>query len=223
MATVLNGSGPTTLFQETSREQKPQFPGIPTTSDRAYFMVCAVVFVVAAIGVLAIRRGPFGRKLVAVNDSPAACATLGMNVNGTKLVAFTVSAGMAGLAGVLYGGSPGAVSASDFAFLVSLTVLLLARVGGINTASGALLGAATLTAFNIAAPHVAQLGELQYLLTGLAAVSIGRGPNGITGRVIDAVDALRARPRVTRMVAAAGTPAAAFIAEEGDSLVGAAR
>jgi branched-chain amino acid transport system permease protein len=197
-----------------------RIPGIPTQSDRAFFMECCIVFVLCAVGVLALRRGPFGRKLVAANDSQAACATLGVNINSTKLIAFTVSAGMAGLAGVLYGGSPGAVNAADFASLVSLTVLLLARVGGINTATGALLGAATLTAFQVAQPHVPRLGELQYLLTGLAAISIGRQPNGISGHISNVIEMFRAaRPRPGPSSAIAGTPAAAFIAEEGDSLV----
>ncbi|HWT44411.1 MAG TPA: ABC transporter permease, partial [Vicinamibacterales bacterium] len=95
-------------------------PGIPTSSDRAFFMVCAVTFVLVAVGVLGLRRSSFGRRLVATNDSPAACATLGVNVNGTKLVTFIIAAGLAGLAGALFGGVPGQVSANDFAALGSL-------------------------------------------------------------------------------------------------------
>jgi branched-chain amino acid transport system permease protein len=201
---------------------RPKIPGIPTQSDRAFFMFCCVAFVLCAIGVLAVRRSPFGRKVVAANDSPAACATLGVNVNSTKLIAFTVSAGVAGLAGVLFGGAVGSVQSPNFAFLVSLTVLLLARVGGINTATGALLGAATLTAFAIAAPHSNLLAQMQYILTGLAAISVGRDPNGIAGRFSDVIEQFRAaqRPKPT-VQSGAGTPAAAFIAEEGENLVGA--
>jgi branched-chain amino acid transport system permease protein len=203
-----------------------KIPGIPTQSDRAFFVVSCVAFVLCAIGVLAIRRSAFGRKLVAANDSPAACATLGVNVSSTKLIAFTISAGLAGLAGVLYGGSIGSVQSQDFAFLVSLTVLLLARVGGINTASGALLGAATLTAFAIAAPHSNLLAQLQYILTGLAAVSVGRDPNGIMGRISGVIEQFRvvtqqSKPTAGGVTPHVGTPAAAFIAEEGEPLVGA--
>jgi branched-chain amino acid transport system permease protein len=185
-------------------------------------MFTCVAFVLCAIGVLAVRRSPFGRKVVAANDSPAACATLGVNVNSTKLIAFTISAGFAGLAGVLFGGSVGSVQSPNFAFLVSLTVLLLARVGGINTATGALLGASTLTAFAIAAPHSNLLAQLQYILTGLAAISVGRDPNGIAGRISGVIEQFRAAAKPQQPVATgAGTPAAAFIAEEGESLVGA--
>src|SRR5207302_9734180 len=105
---------------------RPDFPGISMQSDRTYFIFCAVVFIVAAIALLAVRRGQFGRRLVAMNDSPAACATLGVNVNWTKLVAFSASAGLAGLGGVLLEGVPQSASATDFAALLSLVALLLA-------------------------------------------------------------------------------------------------
>jgi hypothetical protein len=99
---------------------------------------------------------------------------------------------------------------------------LLARVGGINTATGALLGASTLTAFAIAAPHSNLLAQLQYILTGLAAVSVGRDPNGIAGRFSDVIEQFRATQKPKPAIGTeAGTPAAAFIAEEGETLVGA--
>jgi branched-chain amino acid transport system permease protein len=166
-------------------------PGVPTKSDQAFFMVCAVTFVLVAIGVLALRRSSFGRKLVATNDSPAACATLGVSVNRTKLITFTIAAGLAGLAGSLFGAVPGQVSANDFMALGSLVILLLARVGGINTATGALLGATTLTAFQVAQPHLpVWAGQLQYTLTGLAAISVGRSPNGFGGRIAKVIGRL---------------------------------
>ncbi|HMC72586.1 MAG TPA: branched-chain amino acid ABC transporter permease, partial [Mycobacteriales bacterium] len=163
---------------------RPDIPGISMQSDRAYLVLCTVVFVVAAIGILAVRRGPFGRRLVAMNDSPAACATLGVNINWTKLVAFSASAAIAGLAGVLLEGVPQSASAPDFNALLSLVVLLLARVGGINTAMGALIGAFVFALFPVLHDHIPQLGNLQFLLTGLAAISVGRDPNGIGGRIV---------------------------------------
>jgi branched-chain amino acid transport system permease protein len=203
-------------------------PGIPTKSDQAFFVLCAVVFVIVAIGVLALRRSSFGRRLVATNDSPAACATLGVNVNVTKLITFTIAAGIAGLAGALIGAVPGQVSANDFAALGSLVVLLLARVGGINTATGALLGAATYTGFQIAQPHLPEhIRQLQYLFTGLAAISVGRDPNGIGGRLAALVERLRppnleAQPVIAPAAADSGTVGAVFFTEE-EELAGAAR
>lgn len=202
---------------------RPHIPGIPTQSSSAFFVFCAVVFGAAAVGLLALRRSSFGRRLVAINDSPAACATLGISVNRTKLITFTMSAGIAGLAGALYAGAPGQVSANDFAALVSLVVLLLARVGGINTATGALFGGLVFILFPAVEPHLpASFGQLQYLLTGLAAVSVGRDPNGAGGRVAQIADMLPIRRKPTLPspvlagIATAGTPAAAFLASEDD-------
>jgi branched-chain amino acid transport system permease protein len=207
---------------------RPHIPGIPTQSDRAWLVVCAVVFTVAAVGVLAFRRSSYGRRLVAVNDSPAACATLGVNVNYTKLVVFTASAAMCGLAGVLYGGVTQQVDALSFAALLSLVALLLARVGGINTATGALLGAFTFALFPTFLPHLPGFLGNQFLLTGLAAVSVGRDPNGIGGRIATVAEkgrqlfGLERRPALANADLIDGTAAAVFLQEEGN-LVSAGR
>jgi branched-chain amino acid transport system permease protein len=178
--------------------------------------------------VLAFRRSSYGRRLVAVNDSPAACATLGVNVNYTKLVVFTASAAMCGLAGVLYGGVTQQVDALSFAALLSLVALLLARVGGINTATGALLGAFTFALFPTFLPHLPGFLGNQFLLTGLAAVSVGRDPNGIGGRIATVAEkgrqlfGLERRPALANADLIDGTAAAVFLQEEGN-LVSAGR
>jgi branched-chain amino acid transport system permease protein len=205
---------------------RPHIPGIPTQSDQAWMMVCCIVFTAAAITVLAVRRSSFGRKLVAVNDSPAACATLGVNVNYTKLIVFTASAMMCGLAGVLIGGVTRQVDALTFPALLSLVALLLARVGGINTATGVLLGAFTFALFPVFVPHLPHILHNQFLLTGIAAVSVGRDPNGIGGRIAQGADYLRnafgmtPKPAFVATGPVTGTAAAAFLEEEG-SLVSA--
>ena len=168
-----------------------RIPGIPTSSNRAFFILIAVVFAVSSVGVLAIRRGRFGRRLAALNDSPAACGTLGVNVNWTKLVVFTCAAGLAGLGGVLYGGMQHLVTADDFQLFTSLTLILLLLIGGRNTVTGAFLGAMLFALFPILQQHVPQLSNLEYVLTGLGAISIGTNPNGIGGQIAEAGARLR--------------------------------
>jgi branched-chain amino acid transport system permease protein len=168
-------------------------PAIATQSDRAFFLLCGVTFAVCAVGVLAVRRGRFGRQLTALNDSPAACATLGVNTNVTKLVIFASSAGLAGLAGALYGGVSGSISPTDFSALGSLALLLSLRIGGVSTVTGALMGALFVALFPTLQNHVPSVPQLSYLLTGLAAVSIGRDPDGIGGQVSRLGERLRER------------------------------
>jgi branched-chain amino acid transport system permease protein len=180
---------------------RPHIPGIRQT-DRVYFIELAVIFVLGSIAVLAVRRGRVGRRLAALDDSPAACATLGLNINWTRLVLFTVAAAMAGLGGVLYGGAGHLVSEKDFAPLISLLFLLQLRVGGITTATGAFFGAFLYSGFQIlGVVHHAAFSvfghrievalPLQFLLVAVAAIAVSRDPNGIGGRVATTAEQLR--------------------------------
>ncbi|HVU73658.1 MAG TPA: ABC transporter permease [Mycobacteriales bacterium] len=172
-------------------------PGVPHT-DSAYFVELAVVFALAGAGLLAVRRGPFGRRLSALSDSPAACATLGLDINRTKLLVFAASAALAGVGGALWEAVPGQGSNNDFLMLQSLVLLLLVRIGGINTVTGAFLAAAFYTGFQILQSHYPAVGNLQYLLTGIGAMTLGRSPNGMGGRVAEAAAELRARRAAPR-------------------------
>ncbi|TAL13549.1 MAG: inner-membrane translocator, partial [Frankiales bacterium] len=136
----------------------------------------------------------YGRQLAALNDSPAACATLGLNINYTKLVVFAASAGLAGLSGALFGGLRTSVGPNDFVALGSLLLLLSLRIGGVNTVTGALVGGFFVAFAPKLQELLPQLPAAAYLLTGLAAISIGRDPNGIGGQV----SALGARLRAAR-------------------------
>jgi branched-chain amino acid transport system permease protein len=156
-------------------------PGISLQSPRAFLVLLAVVFVVVGIGILALRRSAFGRRLVAMGDSPSGTATVGINITRTKLVVFTASAALAGLGGVLYGGQQTQVGAIDFQLLFSLTLLLLASVWGIKTVSGMLMAGLLFAIFPVIQSHVPALRDLLYLAVGLGAISIGRNPNGVMG------------------------------------------
>jgi branched-chain amino acid transport system permease protein len=159
-------------------------------SQRAFLLEVAVLFVVCAIGVLALRRGEFGRRLAAVNDSEVACASIGMNITLTKVLAFTVAAGIAGLGGALYGGWQGAVGPTDFQMLVSLIVLLLIAISGLDTVAGAFV-AAILVALQSVVDNHAPFVNFSGMLVGLGAVSLGRNPSGVVGQVSDALGMVR--------------------------------
>jgi branched-chain amino acid transport system permease protein len=163
----------------------------------AYFVLLAALFAFTGVGVLAVRRGPFGRRLAAMGDSPSACSTLGLNLTVTKLIVFTVSAALAGLAGAFYGGLRGAVGANDFLALQSLVLMLLATIGGINTVSGALLGGMTYGLLLPVLQNVlpSSIGQFTFLGTGLAAISLGRNPNGMASQLFSFVDRVRVRAR----------------------------
>jgi branched-chain amino acid transport system permease protein len=163
---------------------RPSILGIDLSSDRAYFVFICIVFGLMGMGVVAIRRGRFGRRLVAMKDSPAACATLGLNLTYTKLAVFAVSSAIAGVAGCFYGGVRGQVGPGDFEMLTSLVLLLLVSVAGISTVTGALMGGITYGLFQN--PRVLRLfpasvrGNFSFIGAGLGAMGLGRNPNGWT-------------------------------------------
>jgi hypothetical protein len=67
------------------------------------------------------------------------------------------------------------------------------RIGGVSTVTGALFGALTVSLFPTLQNHVPSIPNLSYLLTGLAAVSIGRDPDGFGGQVSRLGELIRAR------------------------------
>ena len=123
-------------------------PGLSFGGDASEFLLVTVFFVLAAWMVLAIRRSLFGRRLLALNDSPAAYATVGLNIGFTKVAVFAIAAGMAGLAGALYGTVQQVVGTSDFDFFSGIIFVLFVTIWSIRTVSGAFLAALTYVVLN---------------------------------------------------------------------------
>ncbi len=158
---------------------RPSIFGLHFHGQRSYVIFLAVVFALVSVGLLALRRGPFGRVLSAMKDSEAACATLGLNLTLTKLMVFILSAAIAGFAGALYGGMESVAGAEQFNTFQSLPILLLLVVGGVATCSGALFGGVLYglgPALQSALPSV---GDSTFLGTGALALAIVRYPDGL--------------------------------------------
>ena len=158
--------------------------------QQGFVMEVSVLFALMAVGVLALRRGPFGRRLAALNDSEAACASIGMNLRATKVAVFSTAAAIAGVGGALYGGWQKEVGPADFYSLVSLILLLLITLSGINTVAGA-FAAAMFYSFTPIISQYLHLPEFQFLLVGGGAVFLGRNPGGLAGQVAAAWDWIR--------------------------------
>jgi branched-chain amino acid transport system permease protein len=142
-------------------------------------VLIAVVFALCLIGVGALRRGPFGRRLVAMSDSQAACATVGMNITRTKLVVFVIAGGMAGLSGALYGGMSRTVSFSQFSFVSSLVLFVAVALAGITVLSGAVQAGLGVALLPLIATHIPSVSGFTYILFGVGIIAVGRNPYGL--------------------------------------------
>jgi ABC-type branched-subunit amino acid transport system ATPase component len=192
--------------------------GVSFPQDAGLLLLTTFMFGVVGMMIVALRRGAFGRRLVAMRDSPAACATLGVNLSRTKLEVFIISAAIAGFAGALLGTARGTASTLDFKMLNGLPFLLLLVVGGASVVSGALVGGLFLQLFTwltvifpkgLTIPVIdLNVVDLQVKLgPGLAGIGIGRNPEGVVTDVSHAWQA-RSAPPPTPIAAEAEVEAA---------------
>lgn len=120
---------------------RPSWFGIDfKESSKAYMVLLAAVFALIGLGLVLLRRSAYGRQLAAMKDSPAACATLGLNIVRLKLSVFALSSAIAGVGGVFYVGIVGAANEDSFVIFASLPIVLLLVVAGIGYVSGAFAG-----------------------------------------------------------------------------------
>ena len=158
---------------------RPDIFGMHFTTDRSFMVLVAIVFALCLIGVGALRRGPFGRRLVAMSDSQAACATVGMNIIRTRLAAFVIAGGIAGLAGALYGGMSRIDSFSQFSFVNSLVLFVAVALAGITVLSGAVQAGLGVALLPLIATHIPSFSGFTYVLFGVGIIAVGRNPYGL--------------------------------------------
>ncbi|GLZ35065.1 hypothetical protein Lesp02_72520 [Lentzea sp. NBRC 105346] len=156
------------------------------SSAQAQLLLAAVMFALVGAGVLAVRRGRLGRRLIAVKDSPAACATLGVNVRWIRVGVFALSAAIAGLAGGLFAQLRETVAASDFQLFNNLPLLLFAVIAGVTSVTGALVGGVLLMMLPVLQSGFPALAGVAVVLLGVAAAGLARDPNGLVSWIFRA-------------------------------------
>ncbi|MGY1812515.1 branched-chain amino acid ABC transporter permease [Blastococcus sp. SYSU D00820] len=181
--------------------------GDPTTR----LLTVTAVFAVLGVGVVALRRSGYGRRLAAMKDSPAASAMLGQSLVKLKLSVFMISSGIAGLGGILMSSAMGSVSGETFTIVGSLSLLMLTVVFGIGYVSGALFGGLMAGAgfvvivgtFNgLARDSVAlenvytTLASVFVVLTALIGMGVGENPSGRAHLVVQDYRNLSKAPKV---------------------------
>ncbi|MBK5289483.1 MAG: branched-chain amino acid ABC transporter permease, partial [Acidimicrobiia bacterium] len=147
--------------------------------DRAFLVLCIVVLVMASVFVVLIRRGTTGRYLDALRGSETAAQAIGINPTRIRILAFAVSAGLAGLGGGLLATQKHIATSIDFGyvyslFFVVLVVTLMPRTveGAINAGLGFALVPEILKLVGVDAGY-------QFVLFGLGAITYARHPEGV--------------------------------------------
>ncbi len=110
-------------------------------SDLTYYYVCLTLLVVVILAVRNLRSSRMGRAIIGTRDNERAAQSYGVNAMYAKLAAFAISGAVAGLAGGLLVYQQHGLPATQYSPQQSLSVFLIAMIGGLGSIVGALLGA----------------------------------------------------------------------------------
>ena len=179
------------------------------SSDLTMYYVTLAVVVGAFLLIMRTIHSPFGQVLKGIKENEPRALSLGYDVARFKLLAFVISAALAGLAGSLKTLVLGFATLSDVHWTASGQVVLMTLVGGLGTLSGPLVGAAVVVLLenkigelgNLLARITSvewfnTLGESVTMVTGLIfVICVLAFRKGIMGEIIAFIDRRRTGPR----------------------------
>ena len=182
---------------------RPEFLSINFKNNQsAMLILLSICFTLISLLLIRLKRSSYGRQLSAMKDSPAASATLGLNMLRLKLSVFALAAAIAGLGGALHASNLRAIQEdAPFTVFEGLGLFMLTVVGGIGYISGALIGGILYgTAFLVMGDFWAKLAgdwnSFDWLFTfahdfflflgpAVAGIGLGRNPTGIAAQIFD--------------------------------------
>jgi ABC-type branched-subunit amino acid transport system permease subunit len=207
------GGGDTSLFQGT-RVPRPTIGPWDLANDKSFLVLALVVFVLTSIAVIQIREGTVGRTLRALRGSEVAAQSIGISPARARLIAFAVSAFIAGLGGAMLSIHQENVNyGTNFAPFAALFWLVLVVSLGARTVEGAAQAGAAFALFDAVLLRGALFGWIlrssdrvpsifpispkwRFILFGLGTIQFARHPEGMVE-----AGKRRAHDRVERLLA----------------------
>ncbi|MBR1854483.1 MAG: branched-chain amino acid ABC transporter permease [Lachnospiraceae bacterium] len=121
--------------------------GINRISNLSSFTIGIVMILIALFLVYNLVNSRSGRAIMAIRDNNIAAESVGINITKYKLMAFTISAAIAGAGGVLYAHNLSTVTATptNFGYNMSIMILVFVVLGGMGSLRGSVIAAVLLT------------------------------------------------------------------------------
>src|SRR5262245_19866003 len=148
--------------------RRPLFGVVEIANDFVFYYAVLAIF---AVGFLIIHRAihsPFGQVLKAIRENEPRAISLGYAVDRFKLIAFTLSATLSGLAGATKAIVFQLASLTDVTWQMSGEVVLMTLVGGMGTVFGPVVGAAIIVAMQ---NYLSGFGEWVLVIQGIIFVT----------------------------------------------------
>lgn len=167
--------GGTTLL----RVPRPAIGSIDFAEPEPFFLLCGAILILVALFVAAVRRSTTGRFLDAIRGSEQAAASVGINPAWSKIIAFAISAGIAGVGGSLLAIQTGQANASLFVPFIGLFWVVIVVTLGARTIQGAITAGFALMLVPEILEGLGMPTGFQFVLFGLGALTFARHPEGI--------------------------------------------
>jgi branched-subunit amino acid ABC-type transport system permease component len=149
-------------------------------SDRSFLLFALGLLTIVAIGVILVRKGTTGRYLDALRGSETAASAIGINPAKARVVAFALSAGIAGLGGgLLTIQETQANFAANFTPLFGLVWIAIVVTLGSRTVEGAVQAGLAIAFVPEILKNLGLSPSYQFILFGLGALTFARHPEGI--------------------------------------------
>ncbi|UIF91830.1 branched-chain amino acid ABC transporter permease [Cupriavidus necator] len=157
------------------------FGALPLFSDMTFYYVVVAIFVAAFALIVRIVHSPFGQLLKAIKENEARAVSLGFDANRFKLLAFVLSAALAGLAGSMKALVLGFETLTDVHWTMSGSVILMTLVGGMGTLTGPVIGALVVVVLE---NKLGEIGAGLASMTGLEwFATLGESVTLVTGTI----------------------------------------
>jgi branched-chain amino acid transport system permease protein len=121
--------------------------GITGTPHDTTFTFAAIMLILSYLVIANLIHSRSGRAIMAIRDNRIAAESVGIDITRFKLLAFTISAAMAGIAGVLYAHNISTLNATpkNFGYNMSIMILVFVVLGGIGNIRGSIIAAVIMT------------------------------------------------------------------------------
>ena len=144
--------------------------GIPKAST---FMMGFLLVLFCLMVVLNLKNSRSGRAIMSVRDNRIAAESVGINVTKYRLMAFVVSAALAGMAGALYAMNFSSILPKKVDFYLSIMILVFVVFGGMGKGRGSIIAATLLTVLPEALRSLSDYRLLMYAVVLIATMLIG--------------------------------------------------
>ena len=155
--------------------------GTPTDSN---FTIGVILLLITLIIVINLVHSRTGRAIMAIRDNRIAAESIGINITKYKILAFSVSAALAGAAGVLYAHNLSTLTAlpKNFGYNMSIMILVFVVLGGIGSIRGSMIAAVILTLLPELLRALNEYRMLIYAVVLIAIMIFTWSPKGIALR-----------------------------------------